>query len=90
MKMTKVNLSQMGIKSFNDTLIKELPQDIEILDIEYNQISSFKGCENLPKNNLLGIIKLVHLKVVKIYQKTLKYLILGETKLNHLKVYQKP
>jgi len=36
-------------KSFNDTLIKEIPQDIETLYVWNNQIRSFEHSENLPR-----------------------------------------
>ena len=43
-------LNYKGIESFNDTLIKELPQDIETLYVWNNQIRTFEHSEKLPRN----------------------------------------
>jgi len=44
-----MNLSHMGIKSFNDPQIKEIPHTVEKLYLYGNQIESFEFSENLPK-----------------------------------------
>ena len=62
-------LSYKGIESFNDTLIKKLPQDVEILYLLNNNIRSFEHSENLPRN----LKKLIIDKPHKYPQNILRY-----------------
>ena len=86
--MKTINLSIKGIETFNDTLIKELPQDVETLYLWNNDIKSFEHSEGLPRNlkNLhLGFNQISSLKGCEGLPKTLKLLTLWNNQIKSFK-----